>query len=195
MRDDFASVSITDEAETETTREGQQLGTPAYMAPEQAEGRLDLIDGRTDVYGLGAILFEILTGRPPHQGQNINELIRRIATGETPRARSAESSVPAALDAICAKAMAKERDRRYAKATELAEDVQRWLADEPVSAYREGWGNRLSRWSRRHRAWVQAGAASLTVVLLLSIGFAIQQTRSADRLRGEQVRTNQCLSL
>ena len=130
------------------------------MAPEQAEGRLDLIDTRTDIYGLGSILFEILTGSPPHRGQNINELLYRIASGETPRTRAAEPSVPAALDDICARAMAKDRGDRYARATDLADDVQRWLADEPVSAHREGWSQRLGRWSRRHRAWVQAGAAS-----------------------------------
>jgi serine/threonine protein kinase len=69
----LAIPSITDEAQAEATRVGLPLGTPAYMAPEQAEGRLDLIDARTDIYGLGAILFEILTGRPPHKGKTIHE--------------------------------------------------------------------------------------------------------------------------
>src|SRR5262249_33006806 len=184
--DDYRPVSLADEARAGATREGQHMGTPAYMAPEQAEGRLDLIDSRTDIYGLGTILFEILTGRPPHRGQNIQGLIRQIATGETPRARAVEPSAPAALDAICARAMARKRGDRYAKATEVAEDVQRWLADEPVSAYREGWSQRLARWSRRHRAWVQAGAASLVLVVLLTIGFAFEQNRSAERLREEQ---------
>ena len=82
---DLASLAITNDAETEPTRMGQTPGTPAYMAPEQAEGRLDLIDSRTDIYGLGTILFEILTGRPPHRGENLHELIARIATAETPR--------------------------------------------------------------------------------------------------------------
>jgi len=163
----LAIPSITDEAQAEATRAGLPLGTPAYMAPEQAEGRLDLIDARTDIYGLGAILFEILTGRPPHKAQTIHELIYRIATGKTPLARTFEPSAPAALSAICARAMARARSDRYANATDLAEDVQRWLADEPVSAHRESWGPRLARWSRRHRAWVQAGAASLTLIVLL----------------------------
>ena len=79
--------------------------------------------------------------------------------------------------------MAKARTERYETATELAEDVQRWLADEPVSAHREGWGPRLARWSRRNRAWVQAGVASLTLIVILSSGFAMLQTRSAERLR------------
>ena len=148
--EDLPSVALSDEADADATREGQHFGTPAYMAPEQAEGQIHLLDGRTDIYGLGAILFEILTGRPPHQGQIIHELIYRIATGETPRARSAEPSLPAALDAICARAMAKERSERYAKASDLAQDVQRWLADEPVSVYRDPLASRITRWGRHH---------------------------------------------
>ena len=88
---DLPSLSVTDEAKTDATHTGQHLGTPAYMAPEQADGRLDLIDGRTDIYGLGSILFEILTGRPPHQGQANVELLKKIAGANTPRARSVES--------------------------------------------------------------------------------------------------------
>ena len=94
---------------------GQRLGTPAYMAPEQAEGRTDLIDARTDIYGLGAILFEILTGRPPHQGQTLDELLYRIATGETPRARTFEPSVAGRARRDLRRAMARARSERYAK--------------------------------------------------------------------------------
>lgn len=178
--DAYPSLVIGEEARAEATRMGQFLGTPAYMAPEQAEGRLDLIDARTDIYGLGAILYEILAGGPPHQGQTIHELLFRIATGETPRTRVANPSVPAALDAICAKSMAKQRADRYAKAIELAEDVKRWLADEPVSAYRESPLKKARRWARKHRSAVTAA----TIVLLAVGGLAASVTIASEiRLR------------
>jgi serine/threonine protein kinase len=158
------AMELGEEAQADATRAGQALGTPAYMAPEQADGRIDLIDRRTDIYGLGGILFEILTGRAPHEGAGTADVLRRIADGETPRARSVEPSVPRALEAVCARAMARVRDERYHSAAALAEDVQRWLADEPVSAYREPLRMRLGRRLRRHKS-VVAGAA----VVLLSV--------------------------
>jgi serine/threonine protein kinase len=157
-------IGSAEEAQPGLTQAGQALGTPAYMAPEQAEGRIDLIDRRTDIYGLGAILFEVLTGQAPHRGSGTGDLLRRIAQAETPRARSVEPSVPRALEAICARAMAKSRDERYESAAAVAEDVQRWLADQPVTAYREPLRQRLGRKLRRHRSLV-AGAA----VVLLSV--------------------------
>ena len=130
-------VNVSQEAEPDATCMGQYMGTPAYMAPEQAEGRLDLIDNRTDIYGLGAILFEILAGGPPHRGPTVLQLLYQVAEGPTPRLRAVTPSAPPALDAICAQAMAKDRSKRYTKAADLAEDMNRWLADETVSAYRE----------------------------------------------------------
>jgi serine/threonine-protein kinase len=177
----FPSVALSDEAKGEATAQGGLLGTPPYMAPEQAEARLDLIDGRTDIYGLGAILFELLTGRVPHPGKSSNEVIYRIATGETPRARSVDPKVPKALDAICAKAMARERTERYAKATELAEDVQRWLSDEPVSVYPEPVYQRLARQVRRHTAWFLAGAAMIGFAALVLL-YANHQISGAKRV-------------
>lgn len=143
--DEAAPIALSPDAQADRTRDGATLGTPAYMAPEQAAGRLDLIDARTDIYGLGAILFEILTDQPPFFGGEITELLNRIIAGETPRARQVAASphetssrrlnqtqpVPSALDAICAKAMAKRRSGRYSKATELARDVQLWLPSHP----------------------------------------------------------------
>jgi serine/threonine protein kinase len=130
-------VALSEEVAAEMSSGRGLLGTPAYMAPEQADRRLDLVDRRTDVYGLGAVLFEVLTGRPPHEGTDTDEVCRRILSEETPRARAAEPSVPAALDEVCARAMAKDRAQRYAGVTELAEAVRRWLDDEPLAAYRD----------------------------------------------------------
>jgi serine/threonine-protein kinase len=168
------------ESPREATLAGQALGTPSYMAPEQAEGRVDLIDARSDIYGLGAILFEILTDKPPHAGRDKEEALRHVIHGDTPRAKAFEPSVPPALDAICAKAMAKERQERYDTATALAEDIQRFLADEPVSAWPDPWKVRLRRWVTRHRTSVTAAAAAL-LVALVSLGLATARLTAANR--------------
>jgi serine/threonine protein kinase len=179
--DEGATRVGTEEAQAGQTQAGQALGTPAYMAPEQAEGRIDLIDRRTDIYGLGAVLFEVLTGRAPHAGGGTADLLRRIATAETPRARAAEPSAPPALDAVCAKAMAKAREQRYDSPAALAEDVQRFLADEPVSAYREPLRVRLGRRLRRHRSLVAGAAVVLLSVSAVSSVLAWQINRQKDR--------------
>jgi serine/threonine protein kinase/Tol biopolymer transport system component len=183
------SVHITEQAQTEASQQGQVQGTPAYMAPEQAEGRLDLIDARTDIYGLGAILFEILTGRPPHEGSDLISVLVRIVQGEAPRAKAVMPDVPAALDAICATAMAKARAERYGRAPELAEDVQRYLADEPVSRYREPLPTRLRRWTRKHRSLV-SGAAAFGIVLA-TVAIAYGLIASAQQKADEQERIAQ----
>jgi hypothetical protein len=151
------------------------VGTPAYMAPEQVEGRHDMIDARTDIYGLGAILFEILTGRPPFLGTQA-EVYNAILKDETPRTRAVEPTVPRPLDAVCARAMARARGGRYAKAVELAEEVQRWIAGEPVSAWREPWTLRTRRWMVKHRTLVTSAAAAL-VVGLAAAGYLLYDAR------------------
>ncbi len=153
-------------ASLRTTMSGRILGTPAYMAPEQAEGRLDLIDERTDVYGLGAILFEILTGRPPHLRGDTTSIIEQIINEPTPLASSVNAAVPAALEAICHAAMAKERRGRYPAADEVSRDVERCLADQPVSVYREPFSARAGRFVRHHRTKVAFAAAAALVALV-----------------------------
>jgi WD40 repeat protein/serine/threonine protein kinase len=159
----FVNLSAADSRHTQA---GQVLGTPAYMAPEQAEGRLDQIDARTDVFGLGAILYEILTGQPPFVGQDTVEVLRKARTGEMPRPQAVATDTPAALDAICARAMARRPEDRYPTATAVAQEVQHWLADEPIEAYREPILGRLSRKTRRHRA---ALAVLLAIVVTGSL--------------------------
>ncbi len=184
------------------TLPGQVLGTPGYMAPEQAAGRTDEIDARTDVYGLGAILYEVLTGRPPFStavgtgtgivtALDLPALLRRIQT-ESPRPpRQVRPAAPPALEAICLKALSRRREDRYQSAAELARDVQRWLADEPVSVYREPLAARLGRWSRRHRLAVTSLAVLLVCAVLgltvstILVNAERQRTEEA-RLRAEQ---------
>jgi PAS domain S-box-containing protein len=108
------------------TVQGEIIGTPAYMAPEQAEGRLDLIDRRTDIYGLGAMLYEILTGQPPFDGANIVEVLQKARRGNPTPPRELWPEVPHALEEACLKALARNPDERYARAEELALEVNRW---------------------------------------------------------------------
>jgi serine/threonine-protein kinase len=159
------------------TLQGQVLGTPAYMAPEQAAGRPDRVGERSDVYGLGAILYEILTGRPPFAGENTHALLQKVVQEEPAAPRQRVPSTPAALEAVCLKALTKDPAGRYASAKELAQDVERWLADEPVTACREPWRARLGRWRRRHPALV--GALAVLVLAAAGVGVWVKQERDA----------------
>jgi serine/threonine protein kinase len=187
---DAPAVALTEQARTDATLAGRVLGTPAYASPEQAEGRGDLIDTRTDVYGLGTILFEVLTGRAPHTGESTAALLRHVASAETPRPRAAEPSVPPALDAVCAKAMAKSKADRYARAADLAREVQRFLADEPVLAYREPLTARAGRWARHHRTAVSAAGVLLAAGVLFLGTLAVLIEKARERTEAERLRAD-----
>jgi serine/threonine-protein kinase len=148
----------------EPTAAGQVLGTPAYMSPEQARGELDKLGPATDVYSLGGTLYCLLTGRAPGSGATLQEVLDRVIRGEVPPLRSLRPEVPRPLEAICLKALAFRPEDRYPSARALAEEVEHWLADEPVSAWREGLARRVGRWMRHHRAATQAAAAALVVI-------------------------------
>jgi serine/threonine protein kinase len=144
------------------------LGTPAYMAPEQAEGRRGAIGPAVDVYGLGAILYELLTGRPPFRGDSALDTLRLVATEEPTPPRRLRRDVPRDLEAICLKCLEKQPARRYASAAELAADLQRFQEDRPTRARPVGAWSRAVGWCRRHRAL----AALLAVVALSSVALA-----------------------
>jgi serine/threonine-protein kinase len=164
------------------TRQGQVLGTPAYMPPEQARGRVDLVDRRSDVYGLGAILYEVLTGEPPFSGADAQEVLKRVVQEPVLPPRRTVPTTPPALQAVCLKAMAKEPGARYETARDLGRDVQHWLADEPVAAYREPLRARAGRWARRHRQ-LTTGLVVLLLTGLVGLGVGLWAVRA------EQVRT------
>jgi serine/threonine protein kinase len=179
-----------DAMSNQSTLQGQVLGTPMYMAPEQASGRVDELDERTDIYGLGAILFAILTGIAPHEktretseAAGGRDLLSAITSRPTPCAREVDSEIDDALSAICAKAMARKQYARYHSATALADDVQRWMAGEPVSAHKESASQRVRRWIRHHHVWSQIIAAALIVgvVALATLAIASRQSRIAAR--------------
>jgi serine/threonine-protein kinase len=153
------------------TRQGQVVGTPAYMSPEQAAGRWDAVGPASDVYSLGATLYHLLTGQSPLHGQPLDEVLEKVQRGALPAPRAVYSQVPPALDAVCRKAMATEPGQRYPSALALADDVEHWLADAPVGAWREPWTVRARRWARRHRGLVTGGAAA-AVAALVSLGVA-----------------------
>jgi serine/threonine-protein kinase len=175
-------------ADATPTRMGEVLGSPAYMSPEQAAGRLDELGPASDVYSLGATLYCLLTGQPPVAEGPIGEVLQRVQRGEYPRPRQVKREVPEALEAVCVKALALRPGERYASARALAEDVERWLADEPVSAYREPLMARLRRWGRRHQQLVTAAAALLlTATAALVVGLALlgAKQRETDTARQE----------
>ena len=155
-------------AKPERTIQGQILGTPAYMAPEQAEGSQKQTDARTDVYGLGAILYEILTGQPPFHAKTTKELLRKVRREPPKSPRQINPEVPAPLETICLKALAKVPAERYDSAAELAREVQRYLADEPVLAYAEPWPRRATRWARNIEHWSPVQLVFFLRHLLLS---------------------------
>ncbi len=165
---------------------GTALGTPAFMSPEQAAGRLDLLGPAADIYSLGATLYAVLTNRPPVAGKDTAEILHKVQIGDIdwPR-RIGFQPVPPPLIAICQKAMALHPADRYATPLALAEDIEHWLADEPVSAYREPWTKRLGRWRRRHNTFVTATTLVLITLMvggIVAFGVVERQTAQARAL-------------
>jgi WD40 repeat protein len=185
--------------DSDLTLTGSTVGTPAFMSPEQAAGRLDLVGPISDVYNLGATLYCILAGRPPFDEEPVAVIFSRLQRGDFPRPSAlAPVRVPRALEAICLKAMALRQEDRYASARALGEDIQRWIAHEPVSAYSEPLGEHLARWSRRHRAWVQAGTITvlaLLVTLAAATGLVSRAWRQEQTERREAERLSASLDL
>jgi WD40 repeat protein len=153
------------------TRTGQVLGTPAYMAPEQAAGDARHLTVAADVWGLGAILFATLTGRPPFQADSEWNIIERVMREDPPRPRSLNPRVDRDLETICLKCLEKSPDRRYRSAADLAADLRRWLAGEPIRARPVGPLARTAKWARRHPALAGLVAtAALAVVMTVVAG-------------------------
>lgn len=163
---DFGLAKFLDRT-THQTRTGNILGTPQYMAPEQAAGLNDKVGPATDVYALGAILYELLTGRPPFQGQDLLALLEQVRLKEPIAPRRLQGDVPRDLETICLKCLAKEAARRYASAQDLADDLRRWRQGEPIAARRPGWGERALLWARRRPVEAFAG---FLLILLLAVG-------------------------
>src|SRR5262249_12658707 len=133
------------------TVEGQVLGTPAYMSPEQARGEGHTVDGRSDTYSLGVVLYQLLTGELPFRGTQ-RMLLMQVLQDEPRAPRRLNDKIRRDLETICLKAMAKEPGRRYPTARDFADDLRRWLKGEPIKARPVGRVERAARWARRHPA-------------------------------------------
>jgi serine/threonine-protein kinase len=184
-----------EEATRQLTIEGQVLGTPGYMAPEQAAGQTERITERTDVYGLGAILYELLTGQPPFAGPEVKNVLARVQQDAPVPPRTVNRTVDAALEAICLKALRKVPAERFDSARDLAQEVRCFLAGEPVACYPDPWTVRLRRWMGQHRTLV-TGTAAAGLVAVLSLGVATFLLKSAnDRERASRLEAEENLRL
>jgi serine/threonine-protein kinase len=163
------------------TLPGSALGTPAYMSPEQAEGDLDRLGPRSDVYSLGATLYCLLTGKPPREG-DVADVLRAVQKGDFPPPRQIDSSIERPLEAVCLNAMSLKPEHRYATPKALAEEIERWLAGEPVSAWPEPWTARARRRLTRHRTMVAATAAAVVVAMAGLAAVLVVQADNNRRL-------------
>lgn len=151
------------------TQLGSAIGTPGYMPPEQAAGKLEDLGPASDVYSLGATLYYLLTGQRAFTDKDLGVVLKKTEQGDFPHPRQIQPDVPQSLEAICLRAMATNPRDRYSSPQRLADDVERYLADEPVSARPESVAERVGRWGRRHRALVRAAAAVLAAVAVVSV--------------------------
>jgi TolB-like protein/Flp pilus assembly protein TadD len=157
------------EAESTVTRTLDVLGTPSYMAPEQAAGETTKLSKATDVYGLGAVLYQLLTGQPPFAGGTTYETIRLLRDTEPRQPRMLNRKIDRDLNTICLKCLEKDPQRRYSSALALAEDLERWLKHEPISARRTGLLTRGRKWVRRNPGIAVMAAMLLALAVPLGV--------------------------
>lgn len=172
------------DADDGLTRTGDVMGTPSYMAPEQAQGQLDQIGAATDVYALGAILYHVLTGRPPFQGASKIETLRQVVEQEPVPLRQLNAAIPRDLETIALKCLRKEVGKRYATAAELAADLGRWLENKPIVARPVGHSEKAWLWCKRRPT--VAAAIALVAVTLAGSSIAIAAIRHAGATRQDE---------
>jgi WD40 repeat protein/tRNA A-37 threonylcarbamoyl transferase component Bud32 len=190
---DFGLARQVDSEQT-ITKPGQILGTPVYMSPEQAAGRAHEADGRSDVFSLGVVLYRLLSGRLPFESTDPLAVLEQILHQEPPRPWTLNAAIPRDLETICMKALEKDAAYRFASAGAFAEEIWRWLQDEPLRIRPPTWWERLRRWARRERlvASVVAEATVLLVVVTTVLGGIAYQAhvqaefaRDRERLEAE----------
>lgn len=189
---DTLTVSMEDEP---LTLAGTIIGTPAYMSPEQAAAANENIDKRSDIYSLGVILYEILTGDLPFASEDIPKLLKNIATREPlpPKAKTPGRHIPKELDAICYKALRLKQEDRYQEASQLAEDVQQYLENKPVSVIEENWMDRSKRFLTIHRIFFLSLISGIFLFLLVLFSLRYDyELREKDQ---EQVALQEKLNL
>jgi len=179
---DFGVAKL--EGESRITGAGSIIGTPNYMAPEQAKGHLDEVDARADLYSLGATFYEMLTRAAPFAADNPNAVLRKVIEDDPIPPSRINGRVPRALELVCLKAMRKSRAKRYQTASDLVSDLRRWMDGKPVSARPEPLSELAGRWVWRHKGF-SAGVVGLAV-LALFLGFLVKLTGDMAREAEEE---------
>ena len=188
---DFGLAKLLEAPPSESTA-ARPLGTPPYMAPEQVEGQGKAIGPATDVYALGAILYEVLTGRPPHSGATNWETMRAVVTEPPARPRRLRRAIPRDLEAICLRCLEKRPDDRYATAAGLAEDLERFLNGRTTRARPLSPPRRLVRWARRYPSAATLAGMGL-LILVVSVGYSLALSRAVARLDRTNVHLKEAL--
>lgn len=168
----------------ELTMIGARIGTPSYMAPEQAMGKLGSIGPSADIYALGAILYEMLTGRPPFRAETAIETERQVILLDAVRPSRLNANAPRDLETVCLKCLRKDPARRYLSAADLADDLQRYLAGQPVQARPVGWAEVTWRWGCRNRS-VAGALLSILLLLVLIIAGSVWAAAHFRELNGK----------
>jgi serine/threonine protein kinase/tetratricopeptide (TPR) repeat protein len=176
---DFGLARLVEHGST-VTGSMEVMGTPSYMAPEQAVGNNTAVGSTTDVYGLGAVLYELLTGHPPFEGRTTYETIRLLLDSEPRQPRSWNRNVDRDLSAVCLKCLEKDPRHRYSSALALAEDLERWLRHEPIRAKRSGPFTRVQKWVQRNR--IIAALIALSLILAGGLSLMIWERESVRRI-------------
>ena len=174
---------VRDERDPGVTRTGAMMGTPAYVAPEQAMGEQERIDRRTDVYGLGATLYALLLGRPPFQADNPLMHLYKVIEEEPVPPRTEDPTIPADLETITLKCLEKQPQARYDSARALSEDLERFLDGEPIEARPIGRIHRLLKRARKHRRVVALGAVAVGLLLALAVTAVVGRVQGVQQAR------------
>ncbi|MEM8945500.1 MAG: protein kinase [Planctomycetota bacterium] len=178
-------VTTSESASSTQTLVGRVVGTPSFMSPEQAAGRLDALGPCSDIYSLGATLYHLATGKVPFQGTE-EVVLANVQTGRFAQPREVNPSVPKALASVILKAMSRQSSERYQSARELAEDIERYLAGERVLAYEEPLAARAWRWIGNHKQLVYSSAAALAVVLTALTVSVVLLSQANSRVRASR---------
>ena len=183
---DFGLAKLMHER-SDATLSGVVMGSPCYMAPEQAQGQASAVGVRSDIYALGAILYELVTGRPPFKGESASATLKLVAESDPIPPRQMNPKISRDLETICLKCLEKEPARRYASARALAEDLGRYIQGEPIQARRVGAMGKTVRWCRRKPALAAALAASALLLILGVAGITWQWRRAESGWQRAQI--------
>ncbi len=173
---------------------GAIVGTPSYMPPEQADPSTGKVGPTSDLYSLGAVLYELLTGRPPFRASNPFETVKKVIEEEAPLPRTIDPSIPRDLETICMKCLQKERERRYGSARELAEELKRYLNGEPIQARPISSGERVIRWCRRNpkvATWIGVAVSAMIVALIASFSAFMVQSWALEEVRAAKLESDE----